>query len=73
MIATRSVLSTPTRKAFQYGSIDSYGIISSPMSKPAGPVRKSNPLWMPRTRMFSTVLCARNQMPRAMRPRATTW
>ena len=44
-----------------------------PMSKPAGPLRKSKPLWMPRTRMFSSVLCAKNQMPRPIRPSASSW
>ena len=60
-IATRSVFDRPTRNAFQYGSAESKANTLSPMSKPAGCVRKPKPLWMPRTRMFSSVLCARNQ------------
>ena len=50
------------------GRSTSYGIIVSPMSKPAGPTRKSKPLWMPRTRMFSSVLCARNQITKRDQP-----
>jgi hypothetical protein len=45
----------------------------SPMSKPAGWVRNPKPLWMPRTRMFSSVLCARNQTAAAINATATTW
>ena len=43
------------------------------MSNPAGCVRKPNPLWIPRTRMFSSVLCARNQTAVAITATATPW
>ena len=73
MIATRSVFRTPITKAIQYGSSDSYGMIVSPMSKPAAPPRKSKPLWMPRASMLASVFCARYQTPKPMASTAITW
>ena len=71
--ATRSVLSTPAAKAFQYGSSASKGMTLSPMSKPAGCHRKSKPLRMPRACMLASVLCARYHRPPATRATASTW
>ena len=43
------------------------------MAKPAGCVMKSKPLWMPRTRMFSSVLENRYAPAAKTSPSTITW
>ena len=72
-IATRKVLVRPTPNARRYDSAESYAYRLSPIEKPAGCVRKSKPLWMPRTRMLVSVFDQRNQAARPMAATATSW
>ena len=72
-IATRSVFDSPVRNAWAYECDESNSHRLSLIAKPAGCCRKSKPLWIPRTRMLSSVLWTRYQPAATTSNTATIW